>query len=70
MYIFEISAFYHFSAACLLKNSEIIAVAQEKRFTRKEHDQNLPSNAIKYCLNEADINDSELQIVASYEKQF
>ena len=51
-YILGISAYYHDSAACLLKNGEIIAAAQEERFTRKKHDQNFPSNAIKYCLNE------------------
>ena len=49
-YILGISAYYHDSAACILKNGEIIAAAQEERFTRKKHDQNFPSNAIKYCL--------------------
>ena len=50
MYILGISSYYHDSAACLLKDGEIIAAAQEERFTRKKHDQNFPSNAIKYCL--------------------
>lgn len=55
MYILGISAFYHDSAACLLKDGKIIAAAQEERFTRKKHDQNFPINAIKYCLKEAEI---------------
>ena len=70
MYILGISAYYHDSAACLLKNGKIIAAAQEERFTRKKHDQNFPSNAIKYCLNEAKINASELQIISFYNKPF
>ena len=55
MFILGISAFYHDSAACILKDGEIIAAAQEERFTRKKHDQNFPINAIKYCLKEAEI---------------
>ena len=70
MYILGISAFYHDSAACIIKNGEILAAVQEERFTRKKHDQNFPSNAIKYCLNEAGINASDLQIVAFYDKPF
>ena len=70
MYILGISSYYHDSAACLLKNGKIIAAAQEERFTRKKHDQNFPSNAIKYCLSEAGINSSDLEIVAFYDKPF
>ena len=70
MYILGISSYYHDSAACLLKDGEIIAAAQEERFTRKKHDQNFPSNAIKYCLKEAEINTSDLKIVAFYDKPF
>ena len=70
MYILGISSYYHDSAACLLKDGEIIAAAQEERFTRKKHDQNFPSNAIKYCLSEAGINSSDLEIVAFYDKPF
>ena len=69
-YILGISAFYHDSAACLLKNGKIIAAAQEERFTRKKHDQNFPSNAIKYCLKEAGTNASDLEIIAFYDKPF
>ena len=70
MYILGISSYYHDSAACLLKNGKIIAAAQEERFTRKKHDQNFPSNAIKYCLSEAGINTSDLETVAFYDKPF
>ena len=70
MYILGISAYYHDSAACILKNGTIIAAAQEERFTRKKHDQSFPSNAIKYCLKEANINASDLGLVAFYDKPF
>ncbi len=70
MYILGISAYYHDSAACVLKDGKIIAAAQEERFTRKKHDQNFPINAINYCLQEAQIDASELKIVAFYDKPF
>ena len=70
MYVLGISSFYHDSAACLLKDGVIIAAAQEERFTRKKHDQNFPINAIKYCLQEANIASSDLEIVAFYDKPF
>lgn len=70
MYILGISAFYHDSAACLIKGGEIIAAAQEERFTRKKHDANFPSNAILYCLNEAQITPNNIDNVVFYEKPF
>jgi carbamoyltransferase len=69
-YILGISAFYHDAAAALLRDGEIIAAAQEERFTRKKHDPNFPKNAIDYCLREAGIKNSDLSIVAFYEKPF
>ena len=51
MYILGISAFYHDSAACLIRNGDIVAAAQEERFTRKKHDDSFPVEAIKYCLD-------------------
>lgn len=69
-YILGISAFYHDAAAALIKNGEIIAAAQEERFTRIKHDPSFPIKAIKYCLSEADIKESNLAIVAFYEKPF
>jgi carbamoyltransferase len=70
MYILGISAFYHDSAACLLKDGEIIAAAQEERFTRKKHDAGFPSHAIKYCLKEAGIAANEIDNIVFYEKPF
>ncbi|MDC0146236.1 carbamoyltransferase [Amylibacter sp.] len=70
MYILGVSAFYHDSAACLLKDGEIIAAAQEERFTRKKHDAGFPSNAIKYCLEEAKISAIQIDNVVFYEKPF
>jgi len=70
MYILGISAFYHDSAACLINNGEIIAAAQEERFTRIKHDSNFPHNAIKYCLKEANINADQIVDVVFYEKPF
>ena len=64
MYILGISAYYHDSAACLLKDGKIVAAAQEERFTRKKHDQNFPTNAIKYCLNDSGISPTDLELVA------
>ena len=70
MYILGISAFYHDSAACLLNDGEIIAAAQEERFTRKKHDSRFPHHAIQYCLKEAGITASQIDNVVFYEKPF
>ncbi len=70
MFILGISAFYHDSSACLIKDGHIIAAAQEERFSRKKHDSEFPCRAIKYCLNEAKINSNEILNVVFYEKPF
>ncbi len=70
MNILGISAFYHDSAAALLRDGRIIAAAQEERFTRKKHDSAYPINAIKYCLAEAGITHSQLDHVVFYDKPF
>jgi carbamoyltransferase len=70
LYILGISAFYHDSAACLVRDGEIIAASQEERFTRKKHDHVFPLQAIDYCLKEAGIKSSELDYVAFYDKPF
>ncbi len=70
MNILGISAFYHDSAACLVRDGEIIAAAQEERFTRKKHDFNFPTNAVEYCLKEAGISTEELDYVGFYDKPF
>ena len=70
MYILGVSAFYHDSAACLIKNGEIIAATQEERFTRKKHDAEFPHHAIEYCLKEAKITANQIDNVVFYEKPF
>lgn len=70
MYILGISAWYHDSAACLIKDGNIIAAVQEERFTRIKQDHNFPVNSIKYCLKEANITLSDLQNIVFYEKPF
>ncbi len=70
MYILGISAFYHDSAACLLKDGTIIAAAQEERFTRKKNDPSFPKQAIDFCLKEAEIDISAITLVVFYEKPF
>jgi len=70
MYILGISAYYHDSAACLIKDGEIVAAAQEERFSRKKHDAGFPTSAIAYCLEEAGITSSGLDYVAFYDKPF
>ena len=66
--ILGISAFYHDSAASLLINSEIIAAAQEERFSRKKHDSSFPFNSIKYVLKERELNLNDVDYVIFYEK--
>ena len=61
--ILGISAFYHDSAAALVIDGEIIAAAQEERFTRKKHDYDFPQNAVDYCLKEAGITPEQLDYV-------
>ena len=68
--ILGISAFYHDSAACILKNGKITAAAQEERFTRKKHDASYPKNAINFVLNYANLNLSEVDQIVFFEKPF
>ncbi len=68
MNILGISAFYHDSAACLVVDGQIVAAAQEERFTRKKHDHAFPSNAVEYCLQQAGLKKDELDYVAFYDK--
>ena len=70
MHILGISCFYHDSAACMVRDGKIIAAAQEERFSRKKHDPRFPSNAIKYCLDEAAIGIDELDYLVYYDKPF
>ena len=68
--ILGISAFYHDSAACLLKNGEIIAAAQEERFTRIKHDSSYPYNAIEFVLRYSKLKLSEIDQIVFFEKPF
>jgi len=70
MYILGISAYYHDSAACIVKDGKILAAAQEERFSRLKHDHRFPENAINYCLKEAGIFGKNIDIVAFYDKPF
>ena len=66
--ILGISALYHDSAAALVRDGEIVAAAQEERFSRRKHDARFPSHAVEYCLAEAGIRVSDLDFVAFYER--
>jgi carbamoyltransferase len=66
-YILGISGLYHDSAAAMVRGPEIVAAAQEERFTRKKHDRRFPANAVNYCLAEAFIEPAELALVAYYD---
>ena len=67
-YVLGISAFYHDSAAALLRDGELVAAAQEERFTRTKHDAGYPRNAIAWCLHEAGVGPDEIEAVVFYEK--
>ena len=66
--ILGLSAYYHDSGACLVKDGEIVAAAQEERFTRKKHDHRFPARAVEYCLREAGIGPDALTAVIFYDK--
>jgi carbamoyltransferase len=70
MRILGISAFYHDSAAALVADGEIVAAAQEERFSRKKHDARFPTHAVRYCLREAHVSLDEIDYVAFYDKPF
>ena len=61
--ILGISAFYHDAAACLVVDGEIVAAAQEERFTRRKHDPGFPAHAARYCLQEAGTSVEDLDVV-------
>ena len=68
MNVLGISAFYHDSAAAILRDGELIAAAQEERFTRKKHDPSFPANAVRFCLDEAGLELGQLDAIAFYDK--
>ena len=70
MYVLGISAYYHDAAACLIRDGEILAAAQEERFTRKKHDSGFPAHAIAYCLAEARIEPAQIDHIVFYDKPY
>ena len=70
MNILGLSAFYHDSAAALVRDGDIVAAAQEERFTRKKHDAGFPAHALDYCLSEANLTLDDIDYVAFYDKPF
>jgi carbamoyltransferase len=70
MYILGISAFYHDSAAAIINGENIVAAAQEERFTRIKHDHSFPINAVEYCIKEAGISFDQIESVVFFEKPF
>ena len=68
--ILGISAFFHDSAAAIIRDGEIIAAAQEERFTRKKHDPAFPANAIKFCLEFSGLTLDQVDVVVFYDKPF
>ena len=68
--ILGLSAFYHDSAAALVIDGEIVAAAQEERFTRQKHDHRFPTHAIDFCLTQANLEPSQLDYVGFYDKPF
>jgi carbamoyltransferase len=63
-----VSALYHDSGACLVRDGEILAAAQEERFTRKKHDSGIPTRAMAYCLAEGKVKPGDLDLVMFYDK--
>ena len=70
MYVLGISAYFHDAAAVIFKNGKLIAAIEEEKLSRIKHDYNFPKNAIKFCLNEAKIQSSDIDYVVFYEKPF
>ena len=68
MNILGLSAYYHDSAACLVRDGRIVAAAQEERFTRKKHDPGFPSHAVRYCLREGRIGLADVRYIVFYDK--
>ena len=70
MKVLGVSAFYHDSAAALVVDGQVVAAAQEERFTRKKQDSDFPANAIEYCLNAGDVELGAMDAVVFYDKPF
>src|SRR5262245_19505854 len=66
--VLGISAYYHDAAACLVRDGDLVAAAQEERFTRKKHDAEFPHHAVAYCLREGGVTLEQLDYVGFYDK--
>ena len=69
-HVLGLSAYYHDSAAALIKDGNILAAAQEERFTRKKHDASFPKNAIRYCLENSGVSPEDVDYLVFYDKPF
>ena len=67
--ILGISAYYHDSAACLVQDGQIVAAAQEERFTRKKHDAGFPSHAVEFCLQQGGVKIDEIDYLVFYRSE-
>src|SRR5882762_5400714 len=67
-HVLGLSAYYHDAAAALLRDGEIVAAAQEERFTRKKNDPDFPRHAVQFCLRQGNLNPSQLDAVVFYDK--
>ena len=70
MYILGISCYFHDAAAALMEDGRLVAAAEEERFTRKKHDFEFPHNAVRFCLEQANIRGKDLDYVVFFEKPF
>jgi len=70
MNVLGVSAFYHDSAAALVRDGEVLAAAQEERFSRIRHDQSFPSNAVRYCLDAGGVSVKDIDYFVFYDKPF
>src|SRR6202521_2585191 len=70
MIVLGISAYYHDSAAALVRDGVIVAAAHEERFTRKKHDSGFPANAVRWCLADAMVSGKDIDQIAFYDKPF
>lgn len=66
--VLGISAYYHDSAVALIRDGAVVAAAEEERFTRRKHDARFPSHALRYCLDAGDVDPTEIEFVAFYDK--
>ena len=67
-YVLGINAYYHDSAAALIRDGDVVAAAEEERFTRRKHDSGFPSRAVQYCLEAGNVSPTDIEFIAFYDK--